>query len=71
MDAEVEFLAQVESWAFAVDSQGLELLVMKGVFLLRTCKLCSGQDGIIVAGEYAMSNAILEAGFNLATLLAR
>lgn len=38
--------AQVESWAFALDAQGLQLLVSVGVFHLRTCKLCD--DGIVV-----------------------
>ena len=36
----------MESWAFALDAQGLELLVTAGVFHLRTCKLCN--DGIVV-----------------------
>ena len=36
----------MESWAFALDAQGLELLVTAGVFHLRTCKLCD--DGIVV-----------------------
>lgn len=62
---------QVESWAFAVDLQALALLVKKGVFWLRRCKLCDRQEGVVVHSEYAMSNIILEAGFTLATLLSR
>ena len=45
---------QVESWAFAVDAKGLEVLANAGVFYLRTCKLCD--DGIVVraiAGDIA------------------
>ena len=38
--------AQVESWAFALDAKGLEVLANAGVFYLRTCKLCD--DGIVV-----------------------
>lgn len=37
---------QVESWAFALDAKGLEVLANAGVFYLRTCKLCD--DGIVV-----------------------
>ena len=63
--------AQAESWAFALDGQGLELMMEKGIFWTRTCKVCHGDEGIVVASEYGMSKAILEAGFNLATLMAR
>ena len=62
---------QAESWAFAVDAQSLELLVGKGIFWTRTCKVCHGDEGIVVASEYGMSKAILDAGFNLATLMSR
>ena len=62
---------QAESWAFALDSQSLELLVERGIFRTRTCKVCRGDEGIVVASEYGMSKAILEAGFNLATLMSR
>ena len=58
---------QAESWAFALDSQGLELMMEKGIFWTRTCKVCHGDEGIVVASEYGMSKAILEASFNLAT----
>lgn len=43
----------------------------KGIFWTRTCKVCHGDEGIVVASEYGMSKAILEAGFNLGTLMAR
>ena len=36
----------MESWAFALDAKGLEVLANAGVFYLRTCKLCD--DGIVV-----------------------
>ena len=41
------------------------------IFWMRTCKLCDGDEGIVVASEYGMSKLILEAGFNLATLMTR
>ena len=63
--------AQAESWAFALDSQSLGLMMNKGIFWTRTCKICHGDEGIVVASEYGMSKAILEAGFNLATLMSR
>ncbi len=46
-------------------------MVEKGIFWTRTCKVCRGDEGIVVASEYGMSKAILEAGFNLATLMSR
>lgn len=63
--------AQAESWAFALDSHSLGLMMEKGIFWTRTCKVCHGDEGIVVASEYGMSKAILEAGFNLATLMSR
>ena len=42
-----------------------------GIFWMQTCKLCEGDEGIVVASEYGMSKVILDAGFNLATLMAR
>jgi hypothetical protein len=59
--------SQVESWAFAVDQEALNLLMQKGVFNLRECKLC--KDGVVVMGEYGLSTIILDAGFNIATLM--
>ena len=35
----------MESWAFAVDAAGVELLISAGVFNVRACKLCG--DGIV------------------------
>ncbi|KAK9842595.1 hypothetical protein WJX81_008112 [Elliptochloris bilobata] len=63
------FGPKVESWAFALDAKGLDLLMNAGVFHLRTCKLCD--DGIVVKGEYGLSETLLGAGYNLATLMAR
>ncbi|CAL5224082.1 g6708 [Coccomyxa viridis] len=62
---------KVESWAFALDFEGLKLLLEKGVFWRRTCKLCVGDEGIVVGSEYGISKVILDSGFNLATLMAR
>ena len=59
---------QVESWAFGVDADGLELLTDAGVFHTRECKLCN--DGVVVAGEYGLSTVILRAGYNIGTLMA-
>ncbi len=61
----------MESWAFALDSEGLNLLLEKGVFWMRACKLCVGDEGIVVGSEYGISKVILDSGFNLATLMAR
>ncbi|CAL8465839.1 g5375 [Coccomyxa elongata] len=58
---------KVESWAFAVDLVALKLLIEAGVFNSRVCKLCD--DGIVVKGEYGISNTILNAGYNIATLM--
>jgi len=62
---------QVESWAFAIDAAVLPLLVRSGVFHTRTCKLCDNKNGIVVGGEYALSEVLLNAGHNLATLMSR
>jgi len=62
---------QVESWAFAIDAAVLPLLVHSGVFHTRTCKLCDNKNGIVVGGEYALSEVLLNAGHNLATLMSR
>ena len=63
--------AQAESWAFAVDVAGLDILIEKGIFWRRTCKLCGDRKGIVVGSEYGMSTAMLAAGWNLATLMSR
>lgn len=40
-----------------------------GTFGTRECKLCD--DGIVVKGEYGITNALLSKGFNIATLMSR
>ncbi|GLC36222.1 hypothetical protein PLESTB_001367100 [Pleodorina starrii] len=63
---------RLESWAVAVDDVGMELLIRKGVFKVRTCKTCSDKDeGIIVGGEYGITSVLLEAGYNVATLMSK
>ncbi|KAK9818280.1 hypothetical protein WJX72_010022 [[Myrmecia] bisecta] len=63
------FGPKVESWAFALDPEGLDLLANAGVFYLRTCKLCA--DGVVVMGEYGLSNVLLNHGYNIATLMSK
>lgn len=60
---------RAESWAFALDGRGLNAAVQRGVFDVRECKLCD--DGIVVAGEYGLSKAVLAANLSLTTLLYR
>ena len=57
----------MESWAFALDDEGLSLTVDAGVFEVRTCKLCP-DGGIVTGGEYGISKAVLSKDYNLATL---
>lgn len=38
---------------------------------MRKCKLCTGDEGIVVKGEYGLSTVLLSSGFNIATLLSR
>jgi hypothetical protein len=57
----------VESWAFAINREGLQVVLQAGVFNTRTCKLCD--DGIVVQGEYGISSALAEAGFTFDTLM--
>lgn len=38
-----------------------------GVFNMRKCKLC--RDGVVVMGEYGISTTLLNAGYNIATLM--
>jgi hypothetical protein len=52
-----------------VRQEGLAILTGAGVFNLRTCKLCA--DGIVVMGEYGLTNVLLGSGFNVATLMAK
>ena len=60
---------KVESWAFGIDAEGLDVLSRNGVFGSRSCKLCD--DGIVVMGEYGLSNILMSHGYNVATLMAR
>ena len=39
------------------------------MFGVRACKLCD--DGVVVLGEYGLSNVLLSHGYNIATLMAR
>lgn len=59
----------MESWAFAIDQEGLEVVTSAGVMNLRECKLCSGDEGIVVGGEYGLSKSLLGAGYNFGTLM--
>lgn len=59
----------MESWAFGTDAEGLDVLSRNGVFGSRSCKLCD--DGIVVMGEYGLSNILMSHGYNVATLMAR
>lgn len=67
MQVMVSTLCQVESWAFAVDKTAMDLLIGSGVFYTRECKLCD--DGVVVMGEYGLSKAVMERGYNIATLM--
>lgn len=58
---------KVESWAFALIPETLDLLQQAGVFNVRACKLCN--DGVVVMGEYGISNVLMEHGWNLNTLM--
>lgn len=58
---------KVESWAFALIPETLDLLTEAGVFNVRVCKLCN--DGVVVMGEYGISNVLMKHGWNLNTLM--
>lgn len=58
---------RLESWAFAVDSVAINVLIANGLFEIRSCKVCP--DGIVVQGEYALSRILFDHNFNIATLL--
>jgi hypothetical protein len=60
---------KAESWAFGTDAEGLRILEGAGVFGVRACKLCN--DGIVVQGEYGLTNVLMSHGYNVATLMAR
>ncbi len=38
---------------------------------IRTCKLCSDGEGIVVGGEYGMTAAMLKEGYNVATFMTK
>ncbi|KFM23219.1 hypothetical protein F751_3410 [Auxenochlorella protothecoides] len=60
---------KLESWAAAVDQEGLRVLMDEGVFAIRTCKLC--KDGIVVKGEYGLSAAMTKHGYTFDTLMSK
>jgi hypothetical protein len=60
---------RLESWAFAIDGKGLQVLLARGVFATRTCKLCN--DGVVVMGEYGITVALFEKGYSIDTLMAK
>lgn len=63
---------RLESWAFALDGEGLAVALGAGVFVTRGCKLCEGGDeGIVVGGEYGLTRSQLDAGHNVAALMSR
>ncbi|PNH09425.1 hypothetical protein TSOC_003954 [Tetrabaena socialis] len=62
---------RLESWAVALDDVALQLVVDAGVFRVRTCKLCAGDEGIVVGGEYGITTTLLKAGHNIATLMTK
>ena len=62
---------RLESWAYAVDRVGLKVLLEARTFDIHSCKMCSGKEGIVVGGEYGIGIAMLDAGFNMATLMSR
>lgn len=60
----------MESWAFATDAEGLAVILKRGVFWERSCKLCSNENGIVVGGEYGLTISLFEAGYTIDTLMA-
>ncbi|GAQ79139.1 hypothetical protein KFL_000250160 [Klebsormidium nitens] len=58
----------LESWAFALIPESLELLIQAGVFNIRECKFCA--DGVIAGGEYAITEVLMtQHGRNVASLM--
>jgi hypothetical protein len=53
---------RLESWAFALDTVGLQVAVEAGVFHIRSCKLCSDGEGIVVGGEYGITAGMFKVG---------
>lgn len=63
---------RLESWAFAVDQDGLRVCLNQGVFHIRSCKLCvNGDQGIVVGGEYGITTGMFKEGYNVATLMSK
>ena len=62
---------RIESWAYATDKTGLEVLLGAHTYDIRECKLCQGKEGIVVGGEYGISIALMKANYNIATLMSR
>lgn len=63
---------RIESWAFALDQEGLAAAVDSGVFVIRGCKKCVDKDtGVVVGGEYGITVSMFNAGYNIATLMSR
>lgn len=62
---------RLESFVFAVDADGLQVLLDAGVFHIRTCKLCTDTSGIVVGSEYAITTSLFERGYNVRTLLSK
>lgn len=60
---------KLESWAFAIDAEGLRVVLARGVFHLHLCKLCT--DGVVVMGEYGITAALFDAGYTIDTLMAK
>lgn len=58
---------KLESWAFAIDAEGLRVVLARGVFHMHACKLCD--DGVVVMGEYGITAALFDAGYTIDTLM--
>ncbi|KAG2428140.1 hypothetical protein HXX76_011820 [Chlamydomonas incerta] len=63
---------RLESWAMALDDVALQVMIDKGVLKVRMCKTCTDEEnGIVVGGEYGITWALFEAGYNVATLMSK
>ena len=63
---------RLESWAFALDQDGLAAAIEGDTFLVRGCKLCEDRaEGVVIGGEYGLTLSQFEAGYNVATLMSR
>lgn len=63
---------RLESFVFAVDAEGLQVLQEAGMFWTRSCKLCGDAgSGIVVGGEYGLTTTLLARGFTVRTLLTK